>query len=137
MWHRPTGDRRFPATAGLLALMLAIAPGGVAADREVRTRVALGALAYADNCQSCHKLDGYGEEALYPSLQNPALLANKALLISTILHGRFRDSDRPTPLMPALNFLSDTEVAGIIAFISNTWGEEVLMITEDEVAEAR
>ena len=39
--------------------------------------------------------------------------------------------------MLALNFLSDTEVAGIIAFISNTWGEEVLMITEREVAEAR
>ncbi|HEY8570704.1 cytochrome c [Microbulbifer sp.] len=121
------------------ALLAAVSLGTMATEQETRNLVALGALAFADNCIKCHQIDGYGEEALYPSLRDPGLLANKPLLISTILHGRTgqQNDGSEEPLMPSLDFLTDREIAAIIAFISNTWGGNVLLVTEDDVNEAR
>jgi len=130
--------------SGILALLvitcLGAVPVSVASERDVRNRIALGALAFAENCQRCHQADGYGEEALYPSLHDSRLLENRVLLIRTIIDGRNRhleDGPEKTPLMPSLAFLTDAEIAAIIAFISNSWGEDVLMVSEAEVAAAR
>lgn len=112
-----------------------------ASEQDIRDRIALGALAFDDNCEKCHQLDGYGEEALYPSLRDPMLLANKALLIKTVLDGRLghqeEGSGGTVRLMPALDFLTNREIAAIITFITNSWGKEVLVVTEEEVADVR
>lgn len=112
-----------------------------ASEQDIRNQIALGALAFADNCKTCHQLDGYGEEELYPSLHDPGLMADKALLIRTIIHGRIANQDGlgggTERLMPSLAFLTNKEVAAIIAFITNSWGDEVLIVTEQEVADAR
>jgi mono/diheme cytochrome c family protein len=124
-----------------LILSAALVIPATAAERDVRNSVALGALVFADNCIKCHQIEGYGEEELYPSLHNPDLLADKALLIQTVLNGRLAHGEDGTEgtqrLMPALDFLSNREIAAIIAFISNSWGNEVLMVTEQEVEDAR
>lgn len=125
----------------MLAILMGLAQSANAADeRDVRNRIAQGALSFADNCQQCHQLDGYGEEALYPSLRDPALLADGPRLIRTIIDGRtrhLRDDNGIEQLMPSLAFLSDVEIAAIIAFISNSWGDDVLWLTEADVAAAR
>jgi mono/diheme cytochrome c family protein len=63
------------------------------------------------------------------------------LLIQTVLNGRLahaESGDGSTQrLMPALDFLSNKEIAAIIAFISNSWGNEVVVVTEQEVEDAR
>ena len=124
----------------LLCLLLALAMPAVASEQEIRNLIALGALAFADNCRQCHQIDGYGEEELYPSLHDETLLANKALLINTLVHGRVRqrpDHQEPERLMPSMAFLSNREIAAIIAFVSNSWGANVVVVTEEEVANAR
>jgi mono/diheme cytochrome c family protein len=110
-----------------------------ASEQETRNKIVLGALAFSDNCRGCHQIDGYGEEALYPSLRDPVLLANKPLLIKTILHGRTGQQSDGTDgrLMPSLDFLTNREIAAIIAFISNSWGSDLLLVSEEEVNEAR
>ncbi len=112
-----------------------------ASEQEIRDNIALGALAFADNCMKCHQLDGYGEEALYPSLHNPTLLRDRSLLIQTILNGRTGHQQSveggSMRLMPSLDFLTDAEIVAIIAFITNSWGDQVLEVTEQEVREAR
>ncbi|WGL15326.1 cytochrome c [Microbulbifer bruguierae] len=124
----------------LTALLLAVfSLESAASGQETRDLVGFGALTFADNCKKCHQIDGYGEEALYPSLRDPALLANKKLLIETLLHGRSapRRNGGEEDLMPALEFLTDREISAIIAFISNTWGDEVLLVSEEEIKAAR
>ena len=113
--------------------------GAFASEQEARDLVGLGALTFADNCMKCHQIDGYGEEALYPSLRDPKLLANKKLLIDTLLHGRSapRRNGGEEDLMPPRDYLTDREISAIIAFISNTWGDELLLVTEEEVKAAR
>lgn len=122
-------------------VLAAVALYTSASEQDIRDGIALGALAFTDNCKKCHQLDGTGEEELYPSLHDPMLLANKALLIKTVLDGRLvhheEVSGGTVRLMPALDFLTNREIAAIIAFITNSWGKEVLMVTEEEVADAR
>ncbi|QKX16643.1 cytochrome c [Microbulbifer sp. YPW1] len=124
----------------LTALLLAaFSLESAASEQETRDLVGFGALTFADNCKKCHQIDGYGEEALYPSLRDPALLANKKLLVETLLHGRSapRRNGGEEELMPALEFLTDREISAIIAFISNTWGDEVVLVSEEEIKAAR
>ena len=121
-------------------LLAGLAMGAAASEREIRNAVALGALVYAENCMACHQIDGYGEEALYPSLHDEALLADRALLIRTVLHGRLAHSEggaKPTHLMPSMAFLTNRDVTAIIAFITNSWGAGVVMVTEAQVEQAR
>lgn len=123
------------------ALLVAISAPLTASEQAVRNSVALGALVFADTCIKCHQIEGYGEEELYPSLHNPDLLADRTLLIQTMLNGRLaheKSADGTAQrLMPALEFLSNKEITGLIAFISNSWGNEVLVVTEQEVEIAR
>ena len=137
-WSSWTASFR-PAT--LMFVLLACSPVVWPAERDIRNRIALGALVFAENCQRCHQADGYGEEELYPSLHDSRLLADRTLLVRTILDGRNRHeagaADASTPLMPSLDYLTNSEIAAIIAFISNTWGNDVVMVTEAEVDKAR
>ena len=129
----------------LILVLFAYVPSGLSSERDIRNSIALGAMAFSENCQRCHQADGYGEEALYPSLhpslQSEELLADRSLLIRTILDGRSRhqagSADGAAPLMPSLDYLTDKEIVSIIAFISNTWGNDVLIVSESEVAAAR
>ncbi|UHQ56818.1 MULTISPECIES: c-type cytochrome [Microbulbifer] len=126
-------------TLSIATLLATFSLGAGASEQETRHLIGFGALTFADNCVKCHKIDGYGEEALYPSLRDPALLANKPLLIDTLLHGRSapRRNGGEEDLMPALEFLTDREISAIIAFITNTWGDEVLLVSEGEIKAAR
>ncbi|MFV8782871.1 c-type cytochrome [Microbulbifer sp. SA54] len=128
---------KFTISVGLLLAALSLR--AVAEEQDTRNLIALGALTFADNCIKCHQIDGYGEEALYPSLRDPKLLANKPLLIKTLLHGRTAQlaDGSEEPRMPSLDFLTDREIVAIIAFISNTWGNGVLLVSEKEISEAR
>jgi mono/diheme cytochrome c family protein len=125
----------------MMILLLTLAQPALASERDIRNTIAFGALAFSDNCARCHKIDGYGEERLYPSLHNPQLLSDRALLIQTILNGRTGHQQsvegREIRLMPSLDFLSDQEIVAIIAFITNSWGGDVMMVTEQEVRDAR
>ena len=127
--------------SSLIAVFAVVALEAAASEQDIRNQIALGALAFADNCRKCHQLDGYGEEKLYPSLHDPRLMADKALLIRTILHGGAAHQDESSGaavrLMPSLGFLTNQEIAAIIAFITNSWGDEVLLVTEQDVGDAR
>ncbi len=112
-----------------------------ASEQDVRNQIGLGALVFSDNCIKCHQLDGYGQEKLYPSLRDPKLLADKERLIRAILHGRLAVGEvaesEGARLMPRLDFLTNEEIVAIVAFITNSWGDEVIVVSEQDVQNAR
>lgn len=130
-------------TAAVLGATLTclLSTGAATSERGVPEDIALGALAFSDNCEKCHQADGGGEQALYPSLHDATLLQDKTVLVQTILHGRSRspagDKEQPEPLMPSLDYLSNHEIVAIIAFISSSWGDKTLQVSESEVETAR
>lgn len=93
---------------------------------------------YEANCQNCHNSDGSGLALLYPPLTDTVYLQkNKKQLACFIKNGL---SGEITVMgktfngqMPAQNKLSDIEIAEIITYITNSFGNKQGLTLATEV----
>jgi cytochrome c oxidase subunit II len=95
---------------------------------------ARGEKVYAANCVACHQATGQGVPGAFPSLVGtPMVLGPKAAQIEVLLNGRNAGK------MPAWKQLSDTEIAAVITYTRNAWGNktENNLVQPKEVAAAR
>ncbi|MEZ4617592.1 MAG: cytochrome c [Caldilineaceae bacterium] len=89
----------------------------------VETLVQRGAMLYTSNCAPCHRPNGEGNLGRFPALNNNAFVTAQmpTPLIRTVLYGR--------GVMPAFApTLSDQEVAAVLSYIRNSWGNDASMI---------
>ena len=101
---------------------------------DVKELVARGEKVYASTCVACHQAQGQGT----PALKAPALAGNKFVVgaeqgpIDTVLNGR------PNTAMQAFKQqLSDTEIAAVITYARNTWGNKGSDVQPAEVKARR
>jgi mono/diheme cytochrome c family protein len=98
---------------------------------------------YTQYCLSCHQVDGSGVPQLNPPLKNSAyVLAGDSKLISIITHG-FNDGveingDTYTNPMPPVgaNF-KDEEIADVLTYVRNSFGNKASPISAGQVKELR
>ena len=108
-------------------------------DRMMRAGEAI----YLDNCAACHTGIGSGIPQLFPALKNnPSVQsADPASLIRVVLRGAQSVATDPAPTgaaMPALGWkLSDDEVAAVVTYIRNSWGNAGSPVSASDVASAR
>ena len=99
----------------------------------------LGAAIYEKHCVDCHKAGGEGEPPHYPPLANnrAVLLASPVNPMRAVLHGGYPPSTagnpRPFGMPPFSAVLSDAEVAAVVSFIRNAWGNHGTMVSGDLV----
>lgn len=84
---------------------------------------------YESNCQNCHNSDGSGLAMLYPPLNDSTFLKqNKskiACFIKNGLQGKIQVGAKTFEgQMPAQGTLSDIEIAEIITYITNSFGNK-------------
>ena len=102
-----------------------------------------GAAIYKDSCAVCHRDSGEGESHLFPRLAGSALVQSDdpTTLAHVVLQGTraVATSTRPTaPAMPAFDWrLNDAQVAAVITFIRNSWGNAAPPVSADTVAKQR
>ncbi|MEJ8796405.1 cytochrome c [Trinickia caryophylli] len=102
-----------------------------------------GAGIYSGFCAKCHHADGMGEAGKYPRLAgNPVLLAPDAtsvvrLLIEGGRTARTRGGPAPQRMPSFGGRLTDTEVARVLTFVRNAWGNQAAPVTTREVARVR
>jgi len=108
----------------------------------LKESVARGREVYNDFCVSCHLPSGKGVEKVYPPLaKSDFLLKERIASIKAIkfgLTGRLVVNDKVYngSMMPL--GLSDDEVADVMNYISNSWGNKNdEMITEEEVSKIK
>ncbi len=86
-----------------------------------------GEAVFAKHCATCHGTTGEGIEPWYPSLQRLAAMREPDDMIETVITGRFRRggelNGHTIPIMPAWGQLSDADVAAIVNYIQQNWGE--------------
>jgi cytochrome c6 len=117
----------------VMAALLALAapgPGWGQADR-----IELGQQKFNENCAACHRLGGEGLPVRFPALKNnPFVLGEPEPVISTVLHGR----NGKLGLMPAWqDRFTDREVAAIVSYIRQAWGNRAPPVDPERVAELR
>jgi mono/diheme cytochrome c family protein len=83
---------------------------------------------YLSNCASCHMQQGEGLEGVYPPLAKTAYLKNQKRAIGIILNGQegeinVNGKTYNTPMAPFGHF-TDQQVADVLNYISNNWGNK-------------
>ena len=102
-----------------------------------------GKAIYVDNCAACHTAAGTGVPHLFPALKGSSSVQSADLtnLIRVVLQGTqsVATAAAPTgPSMPALGWkLTDEQVAAVITYIRNSWGNASSAVSAGDVKSAR
>ncbi|MGA2998988.1 c-type cytochrome [Bradyrhizobium sp.] len=102
-----------------------------------------GAAIYKDSCAACHKDSGEGDANLFPRLAGSALVQSDdpTTLVRVVLHGTraVSTAGAPTaPAMPAFDWrLHDAQVAAVLTYIRNNWGNAAGPVPASAVASQR
>lgn len=106
---------------------------------EMARIMAQGSRLYQTHCMDCHAADGSGIAAVYPALKGNRNLQmrNMANPLRIILAGGFapvtKANPRPYGMPPFGPVLSDSEVALLLSYIRNAWGNQAEVVTAAEV----
>ena len=104
--------------------------------------LAAGAKVYETYCVACHQRDGKGDGVRFPPLAGTRWVSgNKQRLISIVLHGLQGEIDvegKPyNGVMPAHGFLSDEQVAQMLTYLRQNFGNHAQGVSAAEVADQR
>jgi mono/diheme cytochrome c family protein len=106
-------------------------------------QMASGEKLYKASCIACHELDGSGAPRIYPPLPGNANLqsANPASAIKIVLDGAETITTPRAPnkgsMPPYASKMSDQEVADVVTYVRNAWGNAAPAAAADEVARLR
>jgi len=100
-----------------------------------------GKMVYDQHCLTCHLASGKGAPPMNPPLVKTSyVLGEKAALIGIAVNGMANvpvDGQEYRNIMPGFPFLSDEEVANVLTFVRNSFGNSASQITAPDVAKAR
>ena len=104
-------------------------------------RIKAGEVIFNQSCFACHQSNGLGLPGIFPPLaQSEYLLNNIDDAIAGVIHGRSGpltvNGKEYNQLMPPQN-LSDDQIADVVTFVLNSWGNQHDMITPDRVKDVR
>jgi nitrite reductase (NO-forming) len=107
------------------------------AARTKAERIQIGAGIFADNCQACHQSNGEGVPDAFPPLaKSDYLNGDKIRAIKTVTGGLETkltvNGHDFNGVMPAWS-LSDEEIADVLTYVYNTWGNSGFEVMPEEV----
>ena len=101
------------------------------------------------HCATCHQVDGTGLGRQYPPLTpSPWVAGNETRLIELTLLGLWGDltldwvtypveTDKMPPMTGFKEILDDREIAAVLTYVRNTFGNDAKPVTPEAVAKAR
>jgi mono/diheme cytochrome c family protein len=110
---------------------------------DLKKSVERGKEVYTLYCITCHMADGNGTADVYPPVAKTAYLKNPAkTLINIILLGQNGNitvnGKKYDGQMPAQNFLTDEQVADVLNYTRNSFGNKIpTAITPQQVKDLR
>ncbi|MEM9674400.1 MAG: c-type cytochrome [Bacteroidota bacterium] len=114
---------------------------------EGQKQFALGRQHYLTTCAGCHGTDGEGVNRFAPPLvASDWVLGDEKRLALLLLHGlegpirvngKTYDAPEILPVMPAHSTMDDTELASIMTYIRNAWGNQAEPVPRGLVGKTR
>lgn len=102
-----------------------------------------GKTIYLQRCMACHQVDGSGVPRLNPPLDGASTVKgnDKLKLVRIIIKGMTErveiDGEYYDNNMSANPDLTDTQIADVLNYIRNSWGNKASLVTAAEVKAAR
>lgn len=107
----------------------------------IKASYTAGAAVYTKNCAVCHQTDGGGVQNLNaPLIKTEYVLGNKSRLINIILDGMKGidiHGEKYSNVMPSHSFLTNKQIANVLTYVRNSFGNEASAVTVPEVAAMR
>jgi mono/diheme cytochrome c family protein len=109
---------------------------------KLKASIERGKTVYENTCLACHQINGSGVPGMNPPLKKTKwVVGDKKTLINVILKGLDQeivvDDETYTNVMPAFANLSDQEIADVLTYIRNSFGNKASQVTEAEVKKLR
>ncbi len=97
---------------------------------------------YSTNCAACHQPNGQGLAGAFPPLaKSDYLMADRSRALETVIKGRSGEikvnGQTFNAVMPGMGHLADAEIAAILTYVTNSWGNEASAFSVAEVAKVR
>jgi nitrite reductase (NO-forming) len=107
-----------------------------------QAQVAAGKTLFTGTCSVCHQATGEGLPGVFPPLAKSDFLnADKKRAIGVVLNGLAGkvtvNGKEFNSVMPPMSQLNDDEVANILTFVLNSWGNKGGQVTQAEVVAVR
>jgi mono/diheme cytochrome c family protein len=127
--HRPATKAKTPAKAAV-------------ADPALKASLTRGAAVYKNVCIACHQADGGGLPPINPPLiKTQYVLGDKARLSHIVLAGLAEpieiDGEEYKQPMPAQAHLTDQQIADVLTYVRNSFGNKASAVQPAEVKAVR
>jgi nitrite reductase (NO-forming)/hydroxylamine reductase len=114
----------------------------VAGAADAAAQVKAGETVYQTVCLACHQADGKGLPGAFPPLAgSDYLLGDKERAVGVVLRGLQGEvvvnGVKYNSVMPAMTQLSDQEIADVVTYALNTWGNKGGAVSSSLVAAER
>lgn len=132
------GDRAAPNLKAVATATTAAATGSL----TPKDQIAAGQALFAGTCSVCHQGNGAGLPGVFPPLAKSDFLnQDTKRAINVVLHGlsgkvKVNGKDYDS-VMPPMNQLNDDEVANILTYVLNSWGNAGGSVSAEEVKKQR
>jgi len=120
----------------MLSAVVVFAQDGMQASIERGKKV------YENTCLACHQVNGGGVPGMNPPLKKTKwVLGDKKTLIEIVLKGLDKEievnDETYSNTMPSFAMLSDKEIADVLTYVRNSFGNKASQVTEAEVKKLR
>jgi mono/diheme cytochrome c family protein len=111
--------------------------------QEADSSLKLGAALYDKHCVHCHQATGQGAPPAYPPLAGNRSINTPSAInsIRMVVNGGFPPSTtanpRPFGMPPFGPVMDDVEVAAVVSYIRNSWGNRAEFVSPVEVSRYR
>lgn len=118
------------------------AAGAKAGTLTKDQQIEAGKKLYAGTCSACHQGEGQGLANVFPPLaKSDFLMADTERAIGIVLNGltgpvKVNGADYNS-VMPPMSQLNDDEIAHILTYVTNSWGNQAEPISAAQVAAVR
>lgn len=117
-------------------------PVAASPKSTLQTSISRGKIVYTASCLPCHQADGSGVPNMNPPvIQNSWVLGSKTVLIQQILKGSNGkveiDGEKFHNTMPAQAHLTNQQIADVLTYVRNSFGNKASIVTPAEVKVTR
>ena len=130
----------------IIAILVLVAASSFTINKQtgIKASIERGQKVYKATCIACHQADGLGVQRLNPPLvKTKWVLGDKKLLAKIVLEGlkggeiEIDGDDFHNPMPPMDKQLTDQQIADVLTYVRNSFGNKASAVTVAEVKAVR